>query len=497
MLLAPDRRAPAQTVAIDMIRSKFKTISIPQFQTEKDDVQVTISSGVCNLQGIGGGALTSVPNQGLHGSLTSLSLSCSAHIDAKLEIWPHPSCGFDADISVSGGSATLLIGMTETNGKPVLHAGSVSVNPGNYDVHFGGGICGFVANLIKDIIDLFFQNSVAHEIESMVDSTITDFVNTDANQILSKVDLDLPLPLHAPYNISEIRFDLTDNPSFGSSYVGVDLLGDVVNKQNPQTAPFTPPDIPAFSNTSAGLYLELFLSPYVLESAVWTYQQAGLTSYTIKPTVLPASFPVQLNTTDIGLLMAPGLMTKYPDDWMDIVLSVPSGVKANVDATTSGISASIPIDLGFNAITPSGDANAFTLGCNLTTSLDLDVVLNGTMAGNPLITGNLTYLECPLELVNSNVGAVHFTAAKSLVDFLLGDVVVPFVNLVLNVGVPIPTMDGLTFTDTAIVLGNGYVMVGSDFAYAPPAWVEAMLAGQEASAAPLLGSPRLRGVWRE
>ncbi len=100
---------------------------------------IGIPEGVCHLEKLGSGSLSSDPGKGLSGAINGISVSCSAHVHAKLDIWPHPSCSFDLDGSVGSGSAALVIGVADNGGRPVLSAESVSVHVGDFDIHFHGG----------------------------------------------------------------------------------------------------------------------------------------------------------------------------------------------------------------------------------------------------------------------------------------------------------------------------------------------------------------------
>ncbi|KAA0177462.1 hypothetical protein FNF27_01239 [Cafeteria roenbergensis] len=452
--------------ALPVVQKKFSTISIPNEDSKHGKVKVSISNGVCHLNSLGSGSLSPVPGQGIAGSIQGISVDCSAHIKAKLSIWPHPSCSFDVRGSVNGASAGLVIGVAETGGKPVLSSKSVSVNVGSFKLSFHGGVCGFVAKLINGIASLFFKNKVNHMIEKEVSSVLSQFINNDANAIISAIPLDIPLPVKAPYNIADVDFHLANAPAFDTGYMGMDVVGSIVNSKTKAPAPFPAPTIPAWSNASAAHFLQIFLSPYVLESAVWTYQQAGLMEYTVKHTAIPAGFPVQLNTDALALI-APGIKTAFPGDFVDLQITMPQGKKATITASPAGVAASVPLNIEFNAVTASGDKNAFVLGCDFDGAIALKAETNST-TGFPMITGNLSYLKCPLSVVSSNVGAVDPGLADVLLNFVFSGLVTPFVNVLLNVGLPLPTTKGLTFRNFRLINGNGYVMVATDFTYVFP-----------------------------
>jgi len=346
------------------------------------------------------------------------------------------------------------------------------------------GICGFVANLIKSVANIFFKSKVEHLVEKEVQSVLSTFISNDANHIISTIPLEIPLPFKAPFNIADIIFSLTEQPTFAPGYIGIGVAGDIVNSKTKAPAPFPAPTIPAFSNSSSAHFMQLFLSPYVIESAIWTYQQAGLVDYTVKHTIVPASFPIQLDTTALALV-APGIAAKFPNEWVDMRLVMPEGHKATVGVTPAkGVSISVPLHLEFNPVSDAGASqNAFTLGCNFTGAMALHANVNST-TGFPMIQGALSYLECPLSVVGSNVGAVDAGLAKGLVDFVLHDAITPLVNVLLGVGIPLPSMGGVNLRDVRLINGNGYMLLATDFTYHPTLAHERIVYGR-----PLLGAP--------
>lgn len=56
-----------------------------------------------------------------------------------------------------------------------------------------------------------------------------------------------------------------------------------------------------------------------------------------------------------------------------------------------------------------------------------------------------------------------------LINFLFKSVVVPLVNDIFANGVPLPSVDGVTLTDTVIVYGDEFFTIASDFTLAAAA----------------------------
>lgn len=60
-------------------------------------------------------------------------------------------------------------------------------------------------------------------VQSAFGNAITSVVNNKLNPILAAVAMDLPLRVRAPYDIAEVRFGLTDSPTFTSTYMAAAL----------------------------------------------------------------------------------------------------------------------------------------------------------------------------------------------------------------------------------------------------------------------------------
>ena len=94
-----------------------------------------------------------------------------------------------------------------------------------------------------------------------------------------QIPTSLPLPAPAPFNIAEVRYGLTLPPTVGKGtkgpYFGLQVQGDIVPLGYTGMPPITPPDLPAFDGSDSEFYVQLQLSPYSLQSWVWTYQNAS------------------------------------------------------------------------------------------------------------------------------------------------------------------------------------------------------------------------------
>ncbi len=61
------------------------------------------------------------------------------------------------------------------------------------------------------------------------------------------------------------------------------------------------------------------------------------------------------------------------------------------------------------------------------------------------------------------MGDVQISAVSGVIDLLLSNIIIPLANSVLNKGFPLPTVAGVTFTDSRIVLENGVFLLATAF----------------------------------
>jgi len=188
--------------------------------------------------------------------------------------------------------------------------------------------------------------------------------------------------------------------------------------------------------------------------------------------VVPASLPIALNTTDLAAA-APQLLLEYPGMWVDVNVSLASKVSVNFAHNPAQFTAPIALDFivedtAAPGVGPDGfkPTSVFTLGCNMSTALSVGIQRSGY---NQTLRGNLSYIECPVHVVSSNVGPVTDGLLKTVVDVLLPDVILPALNILFNTGLPLPHATGLNITDTVLDFDQGFVDLGTDFTWNPNA----------------------------
>ena len=443
---------------IPILVAKIDKIVIPDISGEKDGFDYSLSGFTCTGFTIGAGALTMSPADGLQVDLANLGISCAGSWSFKLSIWPHiPDGSGTVTGSMSGTTAALGLDITTAaGGHAQLAPNNVNLNIGSFSLDFHGSLWDWLLDLFKGLI----EDAATSAITSAFKSAITDFITNDANPALAAIAMELPLHLPAPYDIVEVRFGLTANPTFTSTYMGVALQGDVVPIANPVSPPITPPALPPFNAATAAYYLQLQLSSYTFMSALYDYDAAGLLFWALPSTKIPLGF----NDTSAYSLVAPGLPAAYPHD--PVAINIAFSAMPTLDLSPAGINITAPLLMQFLVTAANGTtATAFTLGA--LTTLTADLVIGPDSTGATALKGSLSYLGAQLSVVNSTVGTVASGLLQTLVDMTFTGVVVPLVNSIFANGIPLPSVDGLTLTNTSLTYGAEFFTLASDFTFAP------------------------------
>ena len=417
-----------------------------------------------------------------------MSLQCNADWDFKLHSWPHvPDGSGSVDISVSGTTASLGVLVTAVALHPQLKATAVSLAVGSIDLTFHGSLLDWLLNLFKGYI----EDQVRSGLTGAFAAAIASVVAKQINPALAAMPMAFPVPARPPYDCTEVRFGLTDDPTFTSGYLAVDLQGDVVAAADQRDPPIAPPALPPWTAASAGYAVQLQLSQYTPESAVYAYYAAGLLAWAVPP----GDLPFGLNRTAGYGPIAPGFPAAFPG--AAVSLNVSFAALPAIAFTPSGINISAPLVVTFVAEANGSSAAAFTLLATTGFAGAVTVrAANGTASPAALLA-RIAYLSSSLSAANSSVGPVRTAALQGLIDAVFADVVVPEVNALFAAGLPLPQIGGVTLVNPAVLYFDGFLTVATNFSFAPPPALDggagAGRGGQAGAAAAAAAAPAATG----
>lgn len=444
----------ASQIALPLILAQLKDIKIPDVTFDKDGFTGGISSIDCKNVQIGKLTLKNGAT-GLALAASGVAVSCTADWNYKLKIWPHvPSGHGSVTISVGGGSSLSATLSISSNGEkytslalPACHSG-VDVT----GLHFSGGLSGDILNLISSLL----KSTIESEINSQLCAGVKTALVDDVNPMLAKSPADDVACANLPTTIA-CDFSLTG-----------------ANPDLPSPLPLPVPALPVPDATVAATHeLLIMLDPTPLNYAMYLVWNAGIMDLIITPDMLPASFPLALNTSSFQLI-APGIYKKYPDMGMQMELNV-TKAPTFVDTESGDLNITARTNFGFGVLDPSaGLVPGFTLECPITVGLTVNASVNAS-TGQQVIHAKSPYIECELGIVSSAVGNVTVDALQQILSYALSGVVVPKINQLLAAGFAVPSLGPVNLTNTEVGFrgpqpsgGSGYLLVATDLKYATP-----------------------------
>jgi hypothetical protein len=488
----------AETI-VAIINTKFNgAVSVPTVDFKKDDVEGSISNIVISDTGVGD--ISFVLQSGNTASLTisGFHSSINADFDAHTTFWPHIGGHGGVSASAGGTFQTTVTASTTSDGHVQLTSDAVSVDISSLDIHFSGGLTSLILNVIKDL----FGGLIRSSIEKMIDSKFGALVSTDLNAALAQIKT-VKTFAKAPYNNTEALIGFEDL-STTASYISAGLEGYLVPVANPSAIPpFSVVTMPDFYSGASDAFVQVMVSAFTVESLAWGFIGAGALQHVIPPSAVPANAALQLNTNDPAfLLIAPGMVTRYPNMNIQIDARVQQGVQVSSATNDDSFAVSAPLTLALQPLTPQGPADAFILGCTFSTSLKVSIS-NQTAGGNanaPAIVGEMEYLQCPLAVQNSTVGPVKIGVLADVLNYLLPNVLVPLINQDLAIGFPLPSSPAVSLQQTSISFEDNYVVFGTAISINPndiPINVTSTSSTEHVKALPMLydtDTPSLRGA---
>lgn len=203
------------------------------------------------------------------------------------------------------------------------------------------------------------------------------------------------------------------------------------------------------------------------DTAGYVYLKAGLLQYEMTPenTHIPPGIPFKLNTTAFKLFL-PQLYKQFPN--MAMVVNISAISTPILVISAKSINFTVPGEVvAFVRFANKTLYNAFTLGVTMHASADVAIHAEG---GKENITAKATFLRANITLMNSNIGPINVVELQSVVNLLCTAFVIPALNKYAAVGFPIPTVDGVSLVDSAIQLGDHFIVISTDFSYKPTFW---------------------------
>jgi len=392
--------------------------------------------------------------QGVQINIIYVDITISMDWSYREVHWPHISDHGSADIS-SSTSAGVDTQVTTQNFRPQLLVLNDIVIIGKLDITLHGG----ASWLYQLFIDLF-SGLIKTAVTNAIQQAITQNIDQGVNKALSSLVIQANIGKYI-----EINYELLGNPTITPTYFTIPELGEFYDIANPKECPC---DRPALPDQVKGEMIEIMISEFMPSSLGFAVFSTGLLKVKVSQKDLPHWSPISLNTTDWFYLL-PNLYKQWPNQLMFMNIYATQGPALDFSAS-NGATVTSYGELEMRVITSNGSAQAFVIGFEFSGAATVDL-------DQDFLIANVTYISGNFSVTSSNIGPFDISLLENLLNLLFSKGIVPLVDTVLNIGVPLPTIDGLSFVDPNIGYNDGYMYISSSFNYVPPSGKHFMTIG--------------------
>jgi hypothetical protein len=329
---------------------------------------------------------------------------------------------------------------SNSNGKPTVNLAKFSLTLGN-DGLGCTGLVGSIVDLIQDI----FNNAITNAIEQAVNGAMQNIVDNTLNNDLQRLNLEFPIT--NGYAIAD--FSLTGAPSINTQRVRVDVAARIVPAAdvNNISYPFPPPQ--PLTAACANRMVNLGLSAWSFETALYTY-------YIGKR--LQQEWPNALGASTVALLL-PGFVAQCGAA-AKLNLGLAAAGPGNVSIGSSSLAAAMPLQLSLAGC----NGTSFVLGATGALAVNVSIV-NSQPSSVELLLGVAALALDDPRVISSNVGGGGSILAGLLeiLNSVVASLVLPAVNEALaGSPIPLPSVDGFSFTNAIVTYASDSLCVGSD-----------------------------------
>jgi len=399
-------------------------------------------------------AKISISSSGLIGTVGGGSVHVRLDWHYRESAWPHISDSGNADVDGRDISIQLAASVYAQNEEPQISVQSLNIHIGKLDINLHGG-----ASWLYQIFVDIFSNSIRNELENALKNSLKSVIENAANNALKT------LPIKQNINkFLMIDYGLFDTPIFvPNTHLTTKHVGEFYYIQNPIEAPFTPSNVP---DSITNQMLQIILSDFFPNSVGSVFFQAGILKADVYPKDVPEWVPIHLNTSDFCSFL-PGMCQTFPNQGLVLHIEATESPFATFNKDSPMVTAKGLI--AFSAIEESGALSpAFAVNF---VALGSGVAL---IDSNNNLTAHIQYLSSNFSLVSSHIGDIPVEFLQFLIDTLLEQAIVPAVNSIIERGIILPTVAGVSLINPSLIYGDGYIAVSTDIKYTPTNLLESM-----------------------
>lgn len=375
------------------------------------------------------------------------------------QIWPHiPYGSGEVDIDVKEVSAFIDAILFAELQRPNIEVIDAAANVKSLDLHFSGSFFAGILNFAKKtLIDTFVA-----QVREKFGIKAKEYTREYLDKWLKTMPVAMRLPFPAPFNSTVIRYGLPSNPVVDKDFLGLPFRGDIVPFENSPPVPIPEPSLPELAPSTRSYDIETRISTYLIETALYSYWELGVLQYSFDSSSIPLGF----GKTDGYGDVAPFMKTNYPGKPVSVDMAASSAPHLAF-GEGGQITITAPMDLTFWVHTSESTRfEAFVLSSDITFKTTVQLVRKSNQS--LYLVSKIELLKLEMRLKRSNVGTVSFSFLVDLLNLMINSVIVPFVNIALEKGIPLPTLEGINYTKFDLIFEKDYLSCGIDFTFDPP-----------------------------
>lgn len=377
----------------------------------------------------------------------------------RQKIWPHTSDRGTGEATARKVSAlvSMEVRTNSTDGRPIVRAPRIKFKIGKLKVKLHGG-----ASWLYNIFITVLKPFIVGNIDKAVKNELRYLLNVFVNDELARFPVQIPLGLGIG-----IAYRLTADPTVTHDRSLVvpsqaEFFPLELGTGHSGHAPAKLPD----RGTSRVNMFEFVFSAFTLQTLGFSaYKARALEQRLTKEKAAGIPGAGVLFTTDVYAVYAPRMLTKYGRG-KEVSLRFSALREPEVSLIRSGFNVTFPMVIHVDVRVVDKAANtsrweeafAITAFANAHGSVGFE---------NNTLHGKVTLVNSTIGLYSSNVGAVNVRGLSSTIHLAL-DVAQTIVNRILHNGVPVPSVQGLTFVDPIIEWYNDYFAISTSGKYVPP-----------------------------
>lgn len=348
----------------------------------------------------------------------------------------------DASVQVKDMEVGLTVAFKEQGGTLELSLLDCGCHVQDITIKLNGG----ASWLYQGIVDAF-QGSIGSAVENAISKKIKEEI-VKLDSLLQSLPKQIPID-----HVAALNATFVDSPVLSNSFIELEINGlftatdDFAVPRNYDKGKKSS----LFNNCPAKM-IEISLHEDVFNTAGLVYLNAGCMHWIVDNS-LNHSF---LNTA-AWKYVYPQLYLQYPNHEMSLNISATSSPAVKI--AKNGINVTIYLDVTVNVL---DDSKVIPVAC---ISLEIYASCSPQILWNK-IAGTLKLKSFTMSLKWSEIGNVHMDLLQPVIFALLETVFIPYVNLHLMRGFPLPLIHGFSLQNAEIHYTESKIMTCSNLLYA-------------------------------